>query len=96
MRGLPKPNVTKAIILTVDMDTQSLVIKTAEQERPLVLHWNEETQFLKGRRQIVAASLKRRDDRRDSLQADIIQKSVAETSYRPAACPNPVRKWSVE
>jgi hypothetical protein len=58
---LPKPNVTKAIILTVDMDTQSLVIKTAEQERPLVLHWNEETQFLKGRRQIVPASLKRGD-----------------------------------
>jgi hypothetical protein len=56
---LPRPTVTEAISLAVNMDTQSLVIKTGKREKPFVLDWNEESQFLKGHRQVGAASLKR-------------------------------------
>ena len=57
--SLPKPTVTEAIILAVDMDTQSLVVKTGKYEKPFVLDWNEETAFLRRARQVGAASLKR-------------------------------------
>ena len=58
---LPKPSVTLAIILAVDVDTQSLVIKTGKYEKPFVLDWNEETTFLRRDHQVDAASLKRGD-----------------------------------
>ena len=56
---LPKPSVTSAVILAVDMDTQSLVVKTGKYEKPDVLGWNEETAFLRRDHQVGAASLKR-------------------------------------
>jgi hypothetical protein len=58
---LPKPTVMEAVILAVDVNTRSLVVKTGQQEKPLVLDWNEQTEFLKGARQVGAESLKRRD-----------------------------------
>ncbi len=56
---LPKPSVTEAIVLAVDMDTQSLVVKTGKYEKPFVLDWDEETAFLRRDHQVGAASLKR-------------------------------------
>lgn len=56
---LPKPSVTDAVILAVDMDTQSLVVKTGKYEKPFVFDWNEETAFLRRDHQVAAASLKR-------------------------------------
>jgi hypothetical protein len=56
---LPKPSVTHAIILAVDTDTQSLVVKTGKHEKPFVLDWNEETALLRHDHQVSHASLKR-------------------------------------
>ena len=56
---LPKPNVTEAVILALDTDTQSLVVKTGKYEKPVVLDWDKETAFLRRDHQIGAASLKR-------------------------------------
>jgi hypothetical protein len=56
---LPKPTVTEAIILAVDLDTQRIVVKTGKYEKPFVLDWNEDTAFLRRDHQVGAASLKR-------------------------------------
>ena len=42
---LPKPSVTEAIVLAVDMDTQSLVVKTGKYEKPFVLDWERRQRF---------------------------------------------------
>lgn len=55
---LPKPTQASGVILVVDLVTQSLVFKAGKDEKPFVLDWNTDTQFLKGHRQIDATKLK--------------------------------------
>jgi hypothetical protein len=59
---LPKPTQASGVILAVDLDTQCLVFKAGKDEKPFVLDWNTETQFLKGDRQIDATKLKAGDN----------------------------------
>jgi hypothetical protein len=58
---LPKPTQARGVILAVDLDTQCLVFKAGKGEKPVVLDWNTDTQFLRGDRQIDATILRSRD-----------------------------------
>ena len=55
---LPQPRRAEGVILAVDLDTQTIVFKAGKQEKPLILDWNNETEFRRNDRQISPAKIK--------------------------------------
>ena len=43
---LPRPLQLQGTILAVDMETQTLVFKAGPREKPFLLDWNKQTEFL--------------------------------------------------
>lgn len=55
---LPKPIQIEAAIVLVDSDTQTLVVKPSNGQKPFVLDWNKDTQFIRNGETVAAADLK--------------------------------------
>ena len=54
---LPPPIVVRGVVLAVDLDTSSLVFKSAKDKRPFVLLWDKDTQFIKDGQPATPAAL---------------------------------------
>lgn len=44
---LPKPIQVTGVVLAIDYDTRTLVLKIAKNQKPFVLDWDDSTQFIK-------------------------------------------------
>lgn len=55
---LPKPVQIETAIVFVDHDTQTVVVKPGKEQKPFVLDWNKDTQFIKNGVAVTAADLK--------------------------------------
>jgi len=55
---LPRPIEATGTALFVDHDTQSLVFKAGKDEKPLVLGWNKDTDFIQDSQAATVAQLK--------------------------------------
>ncbi|MCL4787895.1 MAG: hypothetical protein KJ070_14065 [Verrucomicrobia bacterium] len=55
---LPKPIQATAVVLAVDVDSRTLVVKFAKAEKPVLLDWDAETEFLQDAQQVSVNGLK--------------------------------------
>lgn len=55
---LPKPIESVTTIVFVDHDTQTVVAKPGKGQKPFVLDWNKDTQFIRNGETLTAADLK--------------------------------------
>ena len=55
---LPKPIQIETAIALVDYDTQTVVVKPGKEQKPFVLDWNKDTQFIKNGEAVTATDLK--------------------------------------
>lgn len=54
---LPHPVETSGVVLAVDHETQTLVLKEGKGKKPLLLDWDKETEFLQDGKAVGAAAL---------------------------------------
>lgn len=78
---LPKPIETSGVVLAIDHQTHTLVLKTATDSKPLLLDWNTDTRFMKDGRSTNA----------DALQA----RTSVRVSYKHISFRNPLLKTVV-
>ena len=55
---LPKPTRSSGGVLTLDLDTQTLVFKPAKSKKPFLLDWNKDTEFNRNGQPVPASELK--------------------------------------
>jgi hypothetical protein len=54
---LPKPIQATAVVLAVDVDSRTLVVKFAKGEKPVLLDWDDKTAFLQGGRLVTPSAV---------------------------------------
>lgn len=54
---LPRPMETSGVVLAIDCETQTLVVKEGKGKKPIMLDWNKDTQFIKDGQPIAPAQL---------------------------------------
>lgn len=55
---LPKPIQTTAVVVAVDVESQTLVVKFARADKPVLLDWDDKTEFKRGDQATPPRSLK--------------------------------------
>ena len=55
---LPKPIESGTTIVFVDHDTQTVLVKPGKGQKPFVLDWNKDTQFIRNGETVTATDLK--------------------------------------
>lgn len=54
---LPKPIQATAVVLAVDVDSRTLVVKFAKGEKPVLLDWDDKTEFVQGGRPVTPSAV---------------------------------------
>lgn len=85
---LPKPIQIHVTAVYVDEPTQSVVVKPDNKEKPFVLDWNNETDFIKNGESAVAADIEQGATvvihyKRVSFRNPLIKKVVWENGKKP-------------
>lgn len=55
---LPKPILATAVVLAVDVESKTLVVKFGRAEKPVLLDWDDKTEFMQGELAITPNALK--------------------------------------
>jgi hypothetical protein len=55
---LPKPTRSTGIVVTLDLESQTLVFKPVKAKKPFVLDWNKESEFNHNGQPVPASDLK--------------------------------------
>lgn len=55
---LPKPTQATAVVVAVDVESKTLVVKFVRDEKPMLLDWDARTEFVHGEHQITPSTLK--------------------------------------
>jgi hypothetical protein len=55
---LPKPIQATAVVLAVDVESKTLVVKFGRAEKPVLLDWDDKTEFVRGELAVTPSALK--------------------------------------
>jgi hypothetical protein len=82
---LPKPIQMHATVIYVDQETQTIVAKANKDQKPFVLDWNKETDFIKNGEGATAVDLMQKDSvvihyKRVSFRNPLLKKVIWENS----------------
>jgi len=55
---LPKPTKSSGVVLTLDLDSQTLVFKPVKAKKPFLLEWKKDTEFNRNGQPVPASELK--------------------------------------